>query len=48
MASRAPDITIPQQDVIEGVAALYAAPPPPPPSGGGGGGGGCFIGAAFN
>jgi hypothetical protein len=50
MTSRASDITIPQQDDIEGVAALYAAPPPPPPSsgGGGGGGGGCFIGAAFN
>ena len=53
IASRASDITIPQQDDFEGVAALYAAPPappPPPPSsgGGGGGGGGCFIGAAFN
>ena len=48
MATHASDITIPQQDDIEGVAALYAAspaPPPPPPSSGGGGGG-CFIAAA--
>ena len=49
MATRASDITIPQQDDIEGVAALYAAPPPPPPpppSSGDGGGGGCFIATA--
>jgi len=44
MATRASDITIPQEDDIEGVAALYAAPPPRPPSSGGGGG--CFIATA--
>jgi hypothetical protein len=47
MATLASDITIPQQDDIDGVGALYAAPastpPPPPRSDGGGGGGGCFI-----
>ena len=55
MAPLASDITIPQQDDIDGVAALYGAPPDPPPTppssgagGGGGGGGGCFIRAAFN
>ncbi len=52
MATHASDITSPQQDDIDGVAALYAAPPSPPPpppsSGGGGGGGGCFLGVAFN
>jgi len=51
MATYASDITIPQQDDIEGVAAIYAAPPPPSPpppssSSGGGGGGGCFIATA--
>ena len=49
MATHASDITIPQQDDIDGVAALYAvppSPPPPPPSSGGGGGGGCFIATA--
>jgi len=45
MATRALNVTIPQEDDIEGVGALYAAPPPPPPSSGGGGGG-CFIATA--
>lgn len=53
MRSHAGDITIPQQDDINGVAAIYGgpAPPPtppptPPPSSSGGGGGGCFIATA--
>ena len=44
MVTYAGDITIPQQDDINGVAALYGAPPPP--SSGDGGGGGCFIATA--
>jgi hypothetical protein len=52
MGTYAGDITIPQQDDVNGVEALYGAPPPPPPpppssgDGGGGGGGGCFIATA--
>jgi hypothetical protein len=49
MRTYAGDITIPQQDDINGVASLYGAPPSPPPppsSGDGGGGGGCFIATA--
>jgi hypothetical protein len=45
MATYASDITVPQQDDINGVDALYTSPPPSSGDGGGGGGG-CFIGTA--
>lgn len=45
MATGALNVTVPQQDDIDGVAALYTQPPPSSGDGGGGGGG-CFIATA--